>query len=69
MLADLYQGMALQARLDHGRAGAASTEAQARTALRLARRVQPAWGRLPPDHRLADADGAGGSAARSTARA
>ncbi|MGW0394683.1 aldehyde dehydrogenase family protein [Streptomyces sp. NPDC003042] len=65
LLGELYEVMALKARLDHGRAGegdaadprlvgrvARSTDAQARTALALARKAQPGWARVPLERRL-----------------
>lgn len=65
MLLDTYETVALKARLDHDRAGPAdhddprlvgrvarSTGEQALAALAAAREAQPAWARVPLDHRL-----------------
>ncbi|MFD0223704.1 aldehyde dehydrogenase family protein [Streptomyces hirsutus] len=65
VLLDTYETVALKARLDHDRAGPAdhddprlvgrvarSTGEQALAALAAAREAQPAWARVPLDHRL-----------------
>ncbi|MFI1281041.1 aldehyde dehydrogenase family protein [Streptomyces sp. NPDC020858] len=65
LLGELYDVMALKARLDHGRARegdladprlagrvARSTATQAETALELAREAQPGWARVPLEQRL-----------------
>ncbi|MCY0933037.1 aldehyde dehydrogenase family protein [Streptomyces sp. H34-S4] len=65
LLHELYDVLALKARLDHGRATpedhadprlagrvARSTGAQALTALALAREAQPGWARVPLERRL-----------------
>ncbi|WP_407284898.1 aldehyde dehydrogenase family protein [Streptomyces sp. BP-8] len=65
MLQDLYEAMALKARLDCGKGDEAdrrdprlagrvahSTDTQSREALRLARRAQPGWARVSLERRL-----------------